>query len=69
MTDTDHTEKEGSIPNPGSKEAQELGCICPVMDNSNGRGYMGMEGVFVYNASCRLHGEYLKDVNDDNKEH
>ena len=28
-------------PNPGSKEAQVLGCVCPVLDNSYGRGYLG----------------------------
>ena len=28
-------------PNPGSKEAQVLGCVCPVLDNSYGKGYLG----------------------------
>lgn len=32
-------------PSPGSKEAGELGCLCPVIDNERGRGY------------CPLHGE------------
>ena len=62
-------EKEEAKPSPGSEEAQDLGCTCPVMDNEYGKGYMGMEGVFVYNSCCSLHGEYLKEVMDENKEH
>lgn len=62
-------DKEDKIPNPGSDEAIDLGCSCPIMDNSYGEGYMGMEDVFVYNAGCSLHGESLREVKDDNKEH
>jgi len=62
-------EKAEPIPNPGSEEAIDLGCSCPIMDNSYGEGYMGMEGVFVYNAGCSLHGESLRGVMDENKEH
>ena len=25
-------------PNPGTKEAIEAGCICPVLDNNHGKG-------------------------------
>jgi hypothetical protein len=50
-------DKEDKIPNPGSDKAIDLGCSCPIMDNSYGEGYMGMEGVFVYNADCSLHKE------------
>ena len=46
-------------PNPGSREAQEKGCTCPVMDNNYGKGYMGQEGLFVYNMECLIHGESL----------
>lgn len=42
-------------PNPGTREAGEAGCTCPVMDNSYGKGYMGQEGVFVYTMSCPIH--------------
>lgn len=42
--------------NPGSDEAIKRGCKCPVMDNARGRGYMGMEGVYVMNESCPIHG-------------
>jgi hypothetical protein len=47
-------------PNPGSPEANDIGCLCPVMDNAYGRGYMGMEGIFVYREDCPVHGPKLK---------
>ncbi len=46
---------EQKIPNPGSPEAVSQGCRCPVIDNSHGRGYMGMDGIFVYTSCCPLH--------------
>lgn len=48
-------------PNPGSREAIVLGCNCPIIDNSWGRGYKGGiksrsgQTLFVYNAECRVH--------------
>ena len=45
-----------TIPDPGTKEAIEMGCTCPVMDNEYGKGYMGREGVFIYTANCPIHG-------------
>ena len=42
-------------PNPGSKEAEALGCICPVVDNNYGRGHHGVEGEFVINLTCKVH--------------
>jgi len=42
-------------PNPGSKAAIQKGCTCPVIDNEYGAGYMGMEGVYIYSAGCKLH--------------
>ena len=45
----------GIVPNPGTQEAIDAGCICPVMDNHYGRGYMGMEDVFIYTAGCPVH--------------
>ena len=58
--------KKEKIPNAGSDEAVDLGCTCPVMDNEYGKGYMGMENVFVFTAGCPLHGEALKEVFKDN---
>jgi len=43
--------------NPGSDEAIDNGCTCPVLDNGHGRGYMGVEGKFVISFDCPLHGE------------
>lgn len=44
-------------PNPGSPQAVELGCLCPVMDNNHGDGFLcdGQEA-FYYNEYCALHG-------------
>lgn len=61
------------LPNPGSDEAIEMGCTCPVFDNCRGRGHMGIEGIFWINAGCPVHGEMTKDQNvmvsvDENNE-
>lgn len=48
--------------NPGSKEAQEHGCICAVMDNHYGQGFpYNGETCFYINGDCPVHGE------DDNE--
>lgn len=43
------------IPNPGSPDAQDLGCSCPVFENNRGLGIDGQPGVFVYLVGCLLH--------------
>ena len=48
--------KTKKVPNPGSEEAGKLGCCCPVLDNSRGKGYLGMKGIFVQNGNCKIHG-------------
>jgi hypothetical protein len=51
------TEKQ---PNPGSPEAVEKGCKCPVMDNHYGKGFpLGKENepMFWVSFDCPLHGE------------
>ena len=45
-----------NVPNPGSNEAVERGCKCPVLDNSHGKGYMMQKGIFVKVVGCPLHG-------------
>jgi len=40
-----------TLPNPGSVEAYERGCICPILDNEYGRG----RGPWWYNAGCPVH--------------
>lgn len=42
-------------PNPGSDEALDQGCTCPVLDNSHGNGYYGDGSKFVITAGCPLH--------------
>lgn len=50
-------------PNPGSKEAQEMGCKCPVVDNHCGKGFM-MDGEisFWYTQDCPVHIVNLKNL-------
>ena len=38
---------------PGSDEALEHGCRCPVLDNEHGKG---VNGNYWINESCPLHG-------------
>ncbi len=47
----------GKTPSPGSEEAADLGCTCPVLDNAHGVGYLGIPGVFVYTKDCPLHDD------------
>jgi hypothetical protein len=42
-------------PTPGSPEAQEQECTCPVMDNNYGKG-IGKPPKFWMNQECPLHG-------------
>jgi hypothetical protein len=46
-------------PNPGSGEAVELGCTCPVIDNHYGEGFPWIEGGHSWwiNADCPLHAD------------
>lgn len=41
--------------NPGSDEAIDQGCTCPVIDNGHGRG--SYYGGFVIDSGCKLHGK------------
>lgn len=43
---------------PGSDEAREMGCTCPVLDNAHGRGRGGDGEKFgwVVNGDCPMHG-------------
>lgn len=47
------------VPNPGSPEAQALGCKCPVMDNHSGRGcgWISPKGepLFWFAEGCPVH--------------
>ena len=50
--------------NPGSDEAIEMGCTCPVLDNSHGWGSMYGEGTFWISIGCPIHGG---NQNENNK--
>ena len=53
---------------PGSNKAIEMGCLCPVLDNECGQGYMGNDGIFVINEECPLHGKrYLNGYGEYEK--
>lgn len=45
--------------NPGSIEASEAGCTCPILDNGHGRGYLGDGEKYgwVINQDCPIHGD------------
>lgn len=49
---------DGDGPAPGSPEAQEAGCKCPVLDNARGYGHMGMGAKIGWwqSESCPIHG-------------
>ncbi len=51
-------------PNPGSREALDAGCRCPVMDNAHGKfppipagtPWGGETGGWYVNPDCPVHG-------------
>lgn len=43
--------------NPGSDEAIELGCLCPVLDNGHGNDELGKTRGFWVNVDCPIHGK------------
>jgi hypothetical protein len=48
------------IPNPGSDEAIDKGCTCPVLDNAHGRGWKaGGEQCFWITQGCPLHAKKM----------
>ena len=55
MTTNNHT----SEPSPGSDEAIEQGCLCPVLDNAHGKG-LG-NGEFWITSGCPLHDKATKE--------
>ena len=57
------------IPNPGSKEAIELNCVCPILDNNFGAGIgKDKDGniLFWYSSECPIHGKLMtEDTEED----
>lgn len=54
MTPIDALPSKGEAYNPGSDEAHALGCTCPRMDNSYGKGWLG-SGQFWITEGCPMH--------------
>lgn len=48
-------------PNPGTQEAIDAGCKCPVIDNHYGEGAWGDGKDFWYSGDCEIHGGFLKN--------
>lgn len=48
-------QKHDPTPNPGSKEAQKLGCICPVIDNNHGRSAPWPPDNWYFTVGCPVH--------------
>lgn len=45
-------------PYPGTQEAIDAGCICPVFDNSHGKGAFGDPKLgFYITEGCPIHAE------------
>lgn len=52
--------KDNSTPNPGSDEALDLGCKCPIIDNNHGRfPVMGEDGYWI-NEACPIHSGWIE---------
>ena len=54
--------------NPGSKEAQDHGCKCPVLDNNHGAGWDYSGEVFVISELCPLHNSVFKEKESDDRD-
>lgn len=48
-------------PNPGSAEAIEKGCTCPVLDNGHGNEELGKTRGFWVSGDCPLHAMKPKE--------
>lgn len=49
-------------PKPGTEAAKQIGCTCPVMDNSYGRGRYGDGDKYGWwiSGNCPIHAEERK---------
>lgn len=50
-------QEDTKAPNPGSDEAVEKGCTCPVLDNGRGDEKLGNTRGFWITENCPLHTE------------
>lgn len=49
-------------PNPGSPDAIDQGCWCPVYENRRGLGLEGRDGIYAYVAGCPIHDEASEEA-------
>ena len=49
------TEIKDEKPSPGSDEAVDMGCSCPIGDNCRGAGVFGCDDHFWIDGACPLH--------------
>ncbi len=54
-----------SKPNPGSQEAQDQGCMCPILDNEFG-DQTKTAGMWTVVLTCKMHGDLLTE---EHREH
>uniref|UniRef100_A0A6M3L2S9 Uncharacterized protein n=1 Tax=viral metagenome TaxID=1070528 RepID=A0A6M3L2S9_9ZZZZ len=58
-----------TAPNPGSNEAIEKGCKCPILDNSHGQGagWPSSDGnpAFWINEDCPIHNKQNQEGQND----
>lgn len=47
--------------NPGSDEAVEAGCSCPIVDNNHGISAPLPDDCWVVNLDCPIHGQGVLD--------
>lgn len=65
-TENKHRQFKEGIPNPGSREAVNQGCICPVWDNEHGEGMnIGDRTLWYVTKGCPLHSQYINWESDE----
>lgn len=50
-----------SVPNPGSNEARDRGCICPVLDNNHGQSAPWPPDGWWMREDCPVHFPHHAD--------
>ena len=47
------------VPNPGSQDAIDQGCTCPIIDNGHGSDRIGKIRGFYISKGCPLHDKEI----------
>ena len=51
-------------PNPGSNEALDMGCLCPIFDNNHGK-HVPWQGGYIIVKGCPVHPWPPSDITQD----